>query len=36
VSNYINYSETITHWNPSFHRAVLDWELESLVAFLNL
>jgi hypothetical protein len=27
---------SITHWNPSFLRAVQDWKLESLVAFHNL
>jgi hypothetical protein len=36
VSDYMDASGTYDQWNPSFLRAVHDWELESFAAFLNL
>jgi hypothetical protein len=35
VLDYL-YSSTYVHWNPSFFGAVKDWELESIVAFLDI
>jgi hypothetical protein len=34
VSNYLDPSNSSLHWNPSFIRAIQDWELESLDSFL--
>jgi hypothetical protein len=34
--DYLDSSGSYVHWNPSFFRVVRDWELESLVAFLDL
>jgi len=36
VSDYMDSFGTYVHWNPSFFRVVQDWELESLVAFLDI
>jgi hypothetical protein len=36
VSDYLEHSDTYIHWNPSFFRAIQDWELEFLVVFLDL
>jgi hypothetical protein len=36
VSDYMDSSGSYVHCNPTFIRALQDWELESLVAFLNL
>ncbi len=36
MSDYLDSSGSYAHWNPSFLRAVQDWELESLVTFLDL
>jgi hypothetical protein len=33
ISDYLNSSKISFHWNPSFTRAVQDWELESLDSF---
>lgn len=36
VSDYMYSSGIYVHWNPAFVKVVQDWELESLVAFLDL
>jgi hypothetical protein len=36
VLDYMNSFGTYVHRNPTFLRAVQDWELESIVAFLDL
>jgi len=36
VSDYLDSSGTYIHCNPSFIKAIQDWEQESLVSFLNL
>jgi hypothetical protein len=36
VLDYMDVFGTFVHWNLSFLRVVQDWELVSLVAFLDL
>jgi len=36
VSDYLDLSNSLIHWNPSFVRVAHNWELESLDSFLNL
>jgi hypothetical protein len=36
VANYLDLSSSFIHWNPSFIRAALDWELESFDLFFSL